>query len=127
MSKHENPWKTLSGKRIYENPWIRLDEYQVINPSGGKGIYGKVSFKGKAVGIIPVDDEMNTWLVGQYRYTLEEYSWEIPMGAVPHDETYENGALRELKEETGYTGVVRMVSPILSQSPGMYHRHHLTF
>lgn len=101
MVPYENPWKTLSGQLIYQNQWIRLDEFQVINPSGGKGIYGKISFKGRAVGILPVDDEMNTYLVGQYRYTLDEYSWEIPMGAVPFEETYEQGALRELKEETG--------------------------
>ena len=101
MESHKNPWKTLDGKLIYENPWIRVDEFNVINPSGGKGIYGKVSFKGRAVGILPIDEEMNTWLVGQYRYTLNEYSWEIPMGAVPENETLEIGAKRELKEETG--------------------------
>lgn len=101
MALHKNPWKTLDGKLIYDNPWIRVDEFNVINPSGGKGIYGKVSFKGRSVGILPVDDEMNTWLVGQYRYTLDEYSWEIPMGAVPKDEVLEVGARRELKEETG--------------------------
>lgn len=101
MQDEENPWTTLSEKLVYENQWIRVDEHQVINPSGGNGIYGKVSFKGLAVGIIPIDEEGNTWLVGQYRYTLKEYSWEIPMGAVPKEETYEAGALRELKEETG--------------------------
>tara|TARA_R110001592_G_scaffold29525_5_gene107042 strand:- start:5696 stop:6244 length:549 start_codon:yes stop_codon:yes gene_type:complete len=101
MESHKNPWKTLDGKFIYENPWIRVDEFNVINPSGGKGIYGKVSFKGRAVGILPIDDEMNTWLVGQYRYTLNEYSWEIPMGAVLKNEILEIGAKRELKEETG--------------------------
>jgi len=101
MSVNDNPWKTLSGKKIYENPWIQIDEYQVINPSGGKGIYGKVSFNNKAVGVIPIDNEMNTWLVGQYRYALNEYSWEIPMGGVPIDEDSKEGALRELKEETG--------------------------
>ena len=101
MSEEKNPWKTLSGKLVYENPWIRVDEYQVINPSGNQGIYGKVSFKGLAVGILPIDEEGNTWLVGQFRYTLNEYSWEIPMGAVPSTETYEQGAYRELKEETG--------------------------
>lgn len=101
MREEENPWTTLSEKLVYENQWIRLDEHQVINPSGGKGIYGKVSFKGWAVGIIPVDENGNTWLVGQYRYTLNEYSWEIPMGAVPKQEKLETGALRELKEETG--------------------------
>jgi len=101
MSEEKNPWETLSGEKIYENPWIRLDEYQVIKPTGGKGIYGKVSFKNLAVGVIPIDEDMNTWLVGQFRYTLNEYSWEIPMGAVPSAEGYEQGALRELREETG--------------------------
>ncbi len=98
-----NPWKKLSEKIIYDNPWINVQEHQVINPSGGKGIYGKVSFKNKAIGIIPVDEEGNTWLVGQYRYTLEEYSWEIPMGGGPLDEGILEAAKRELKEETGLT------------------------
>lgn len=101
MNEQINPWKTLSCKEIYENPWIRLDEYQVINPSGNAGIYGKVSFKNLAVGILPIDKKGNTWLVGQYRYTLNAYSWEIPMGGVPFSEPIEKGALRELKEETG--------------------------
>ncbi|HCX77461.1 MAG TPA: DNA mismatch repair protein MutT, partial [Algoriphagus sp.] len=75
-----NPWKTLKIKPIYNNPWIRLEEHDVLNPAGKEGIYGKVHFKNKAMGIIPVDKNGNTWLVGQYRYTLKEYSWEIPMG-----------------------------------------------
>lgn len=101
MSEQENPWKTLSGKEIYDNPWVNVTEYKVIKPGGGEGIYGKVSFKNLAIGILPIDEEGNTWLVGQYRYTLNEYSWELPMGGVPHDENVEEGALRELREETG--------------------------
>ena len=66
--KRNNPWKTLSSKEIYSNPWITLEEDEIINPAGKPGIYGKVSFKSQAVGIIPVDKEGNTWLVGQYRY-----------------------------------------------------------
>lgn len=111
MSLEENPWKTLSGKLIYENPWIRLDEYDVINPRGGKGIYGKVSFKGRAMGVIPIDEAGNTWIVGQYRYTLNEYSWEIPMGAVGDGESNEAGALRELREETGL--IAKSLEPLL--------------
>jgi 8-oxo-dGTP pyrophosphatase MutT (NUDIX family) len=101
MNADENPWKTLSGKRIYDNPWIRVDEFDVINPGGSKSIYGKVSFKNLAIAVIPVDEEGYTWLVGQYRYTLSEYSWEVPMGGVPENEDIEAGALRELREETG--------------------------
>ncbi|MFZ1806100.1 MAG: NUDIX hydrolase [Cyclobacteriaceae bacterium] len=102
-STKKNSWKTLSIKEVYENPWIKLDEHQVINPGGGKGIYGKVHFKNKAIGIIALDQDENIWLVGQHRYTLNEWSWEIPEGGGPlHIDTLES-AKRELKEETGIT------------------------
>ena len=98
----KNPWTTLSSKTIYDNPWIEVIENEVINPSGGEGIYGVVSFKNIAVGIIPLDKNNNTWLVGQYRYTLNEYSWEIPEGGcLKGKETPLEAAKRELKEETG--------------------------
>jgi 8-oxo-dGTP pyrophosphatase MutT (NUDIX family) len=103
MDSIDNKWQTLSGREIYENPWIRVREDQVINPAGGKGIYGVVSFKNKAIGIIPVDEEGNTWLVGQHRYPLDIYSWEIPMGGGPLGEEILTAAKRELKEETGLT------------------------
>ena len=101
MDNYKNPWRKLTARHIYENPWISLEEHDVINPSGGKGIYGKIHFKNKALGIIPIDTDLNTWLVGQYRYTLDEYSWEIPMGGGPIGEDILKSAQRELKEETG--------------------------
>ena len=85
----------------YENQWIRVEEHKVINPSGRPGIYGKVHFKNKALGIIPVDEALNTWLVGQYRYPLDEYSWEIPEGGGLVGIDRLESAKRELKEETG--------------------------
>ncbi|MEQ9403242.1 MAG: NUDIX hydrolase [Cyclobacteriaceae bacterium] len=97
----ENPWKTHSSKDIYSNPWITLSEHDVTNPGGGKSLYGKVHYKNLALGIIPIDKDGNTWLVGQYRYTLDEYSWEIPMGGGPLDIDKLESAKRELKEETG--------------------------
>lgn len=105
MAKEEdkNPWTTLSGEVRYDNRWIRVTEYQVINPAGGKGIYGKIHFKHKGIGIIPIDNEGNTWLVGQYRYTLNEFHWEIPEGGGSLDEDSLETAKRELKEETGIT------------------------
>ncbi|QNL22968.1 NUDIX hydrolase [Hyphobacterium sp. CCMP332] len=97
----ENPWKTLSEENVYDNPWIQVSHNRVINPNGGEGIYGKVSFKNLAIGIIPIDNELNTWLVGQYRYTIDEYSWEIPMGGGKIGIPAIESAKRELKEETG--------------------------
>ncbi len=99
--KFENPWKKKSSKDIYDNAWIKVIEDQVIRPNGSDGLYGKVLFKNKAIGILPLDDQNNTWLVGQFRYTLDEYSWEIPTGGGPQHETPEESALRELREETG--------------------------
>lgn len=96
-------WKTLSTKTVYENPWIRVCEDRVINPGGGQNDYGHVHFKNRAVAIVPLDQNGNTWLVGQDRYTLGEYSWELPMGGAPLDEAPLQAAKRELKEETGLT------------------------
>jgi len=96
-----NPWKILSDQQVYDNPWIRLTEYQVINPGGGKGIYGKVHFNNIAIGIVVLDEQMNTWLVGQFRFTVDAYSWEIPEGGGPVGTDPLAAAKRELLEETG--------------------------
>jgi 8-oxo-dGTP pyrophosphatase MutT (NUDIX family) len=99
----KNRWETLSSEEKYNNQWINVTEHQVINPAGGKGIYGKVHFKNMAVGIIPMDTEGNTWLVGQWRYPLNAWSWEIPEGGGPLETDVLISAQRELKEETGIT------------------------
>ncbi|MCX3265710.1 NUDIX domain-containing protein [Pedobacter agri] len=96
-----NPWKTLESDLKYDNNWISVTEHQVINPSGGKGIYGEVHFKNLAIGILPLDEDYNTWLVGQYRFPLKAYSWEIPEGGGPLGEDPLESARRELLEETG--------------------------
>jgi 8-oxo-dGTP pyrophosphatase MutT (NUDIX family) len=101
MDEARNPWTILGEKKIYDNKWISVTEYDVVNPSGGKGIYGKVHFKNYAIGIVPLDDELNTYLVGQFRFTLNQYSWEIPEGGGPMDIDVLESAKRELKEETG--------------------------
>jgi 8-oxo-dGTP pyrophosphatase MutT (NUDIX family) len=100
---HPNPWKTLSSRTHYENPWIRVREDQVIRPDGLPGIYGVVEFKNRAIGVLPVEDDGSVWLVGQYRYPLNAYSWEIPEGGCPESESPEATARRELHEETGMT------------------------
>ena len=99
----DNPWIPQSSKKIFENPWLSLHEDEVINPGGGLSHYGKVNFKNFAIGIIPLDENNNTWLVGQYRYVPDCYSWEIPMGGGPIGIDPLLSAQRELQEETGLT------------------------
>src|SRR5947208_16520552 len=107
-----NPWKSLSDKVQYENSWIRVTEHQVVNPAGRQGIYGVVHFKHLALGIVPWEDG-HIWLVGQFRFPLGRYSWEIPEGGGLLDVEPLESAKRELKEETGMTAdhwemIVRM-------------------
>ncbi len=98
-----NPWTTNATRQIYENPWIRIREDEVVQPDGKPGIYGVVHFRNRAIGAIPLDDEGYTYLVGQYRYPLGTYSWEIPEGGCPEGEDNLGAAKRELLEETGLT------------------------
>jgi 8-oxo-dGTP pyrophosphatase MutT (NUDIX family) len=97
----DNPWKTKSTTVPYENPWIRIEHSEVVNPAGKDGIYGVVRYKNYAVGVVPLDEEGHVYLVGQYRYALDRFCWEIPEGGCPVDTDPLETARRELKEETG--------------------------
>lgn len=100
MSDEKNPWTILSSQLQYDNPWIRVTEHQVLNPAGGKGIYGVVHFKNLALGVVAYEDGW-IWMVGQYRFPLETYSWELPEGGGPLGIDALDSAKRELQEETG--------------------------
>lgn len=96
-------WTTRSSRTVYDNPWIEVSHREVRAPTGRDGIYGMVHFKNRAVGVVPLDDEAHTWLVGQWRYPLDAWSWEIPEGGAPAGEATLDCARRELAEETGLT------------------------
>ncbi|HEY7590245.1 MAG TPA: NUDIX hydrolase [Candidatus Limnocylindrales bacterium] len=96
-----SPWQRHSRRVGYENQWITVWHDDVTRPDGEPGIYGVVHYKSLAVGVVPIDADDRVVLVGQYRYTLDAWSWEIPEGGVPFDEDPLEGAKRELREETG--------------------------
>ena len=97
----DNPWKTLSTREVYKNPWISVREDSIIKPNGEAGIYGVIDCK-PATGIIPIFEDNTTLLVGQYRYALDQYSWEIIEGGAEDGEDPKEAAIRELREEGGY-------------------------
>ena len=101
MDETKNPWTVLSQAAMYENEWIRVDHHEVLGPSGGLGIYGTIHFKRHATGVIPIDENGNVILVGQYRFPLRAYSWEIPEGGGAHSVPTLESAQRELREECG--------------------------
>lgn len=103
MINPENPWITHQVRSVYDNPWLRVEDHDITNPAGRPGQYGVIRYKNRAVGIVPIDESGCTWLVGQYRYPLGEYSWEIPAGGCPAEESPLETAQRELAEETGLT------------------------
>ena len=105
INKAVNPWLTLASKTVYENPWIRVRENKVKNPAGNDGIYGVVHFKTYAVAIIPLDADNNTWIVGQYRFPLDSYEWEVVEGGCPLGTLPLATAKRELIEEVGLQAV----------------------
>jgi len=108
-----NPWKTLKSEEVYESAWIKVMRHECLNPANKPAIYSVVNFKNLAIGILPLDKDHNTWLVGQYRYPLNAYSWEIPEGGGPLGTDPKESAKRELKEETGiiateFTEIMRL-------------------
>ncbi len=101
MKEKIGGWRQLSETEVYDNPWIRITHEEVRRPNGSEGIYGVVHFKNEAVGVVPIDEDGNTWLVSQSRYTLNARTWEIPEGGSPEGEDPLATAKRELLEEVG--------------------------
>ncbi len=95
------PWRFHAERLVYDNPWISLREYDAEAPTGARTIYGVVGYKNFAIGILPLHEDGTVTLVGQHRFPLKDYSWEIPEGGAPLEEDILAGAKRELLEETG--------------------------
>jgi len=98
---NSGPWTRRSRRTAYENPWITIWHDDVTRPDGAPGVYGVVHFANLAAGVLVLDEADRVLLVGQHRYALDTWSWEIPEGGVPDGETALDGARRELAEETG--------------------------
>ena len=101
LRPHGKAWTRVSERPIYENPWISVTEHQAIAPTGKPALYGVVSFKNLAMAVLPLFEDGTTVLVGQHRFALADYSWEIPEGGGPVEIDPLESAKRELREEAG--------------------------
>jgi 8-oxo-dGTP pyrophosphatase MutT (NUDIX family) len=101
LTAHGRPWTRGPERVVYDNPWIRVTEHEATAPTGRPATYGLVSYKNLAIAILPLFDDGSTVLVGQSRFPLMDYSWEIPEGGGPLDRDPLESAKRELAEETG--------------------------
>ena len=101
--KNKNgPWLIHSTRTEFENPWLRIESSDVTHPDGSPGTYGVVRYENLACGVLPIDTQGYTWLVGQHRFPLDQYSWELPEGGGKKDIDPQTSTLRELEEETGW-------------------------
>jgi len=101
LRPHGAPWSRGPARIVYDNPWIRVTEHDAIAPTGQPALYGVVGFKNLAIAVLPIHEDGAVTLVGQHRFPLADYSWEIPEGGSPLDVDPLEGARRELREETG--------------------------
>jgi len=102
MTEQKNgPWTVLDTQTSFENPWLRIESSNIIHPDGSGGTYGVVRYANIACGVLPIDEDGFTWIVGQHRFPLNSYSWELPEGGGTKDRSPAISALRELTEETG--------------------------
>lgn len=133
-SDSRNPWRVRGSRAVYANPWISVREDQVLRPDGQPGIYGVVQFQNYALGIVPVTGALETVLVGQWRYPLGVYSWEIPEGGGALTLPLLESAQRELAEETGIVadlwtdlGPLHLSNSVTDEVGAVFLAQNLTF
>ena len=133
-AEQRSHWRTVGSREVYVNPWIRVREDHVTRPDGKPGIYGVVEFQNYALGIVPVTEDLETILVGQWRYALGLYSWEIPEGGGPLSRPVLDSAQRELAEETGVTasdwtdlGAFHLSNSVTNEEGRIFLARNLTF
>ena len=114
----DSPWRTLSAREVYRNPWLAVTEYQVIRPDGEPGVYGVVD-PGDNVTVVALDDDEQVWIVEDFIFPIQARGWFLPTGAIDHGEEPLLAAQRELVEETGLRAAQWELLGAFYLSPGI--------
>ena len=101
LRPHGTPWRDNGSRAVFENAWMAVTEHDAVAPTGRPATYGKVHFKNLALAILPLHDDGTVTLVGQHRFAMMDYVWEIPEGGGALDVDPLESAKRELREEAG--------------------------
>jgi len=100
MNVDERPFRTLSSREVWSCPWYRVRQDDIVTPNGQDGVYHVIE-KADAVWIVPVTADGQIAMVRQYRYTVDDWCWEIPAGSLKPGQTADEAAQEELSEEVG--------------------------
>lgn len=130
--KDTNPWKTLSSKTVYQNPWMRVREDIVVRPDGSDGIYGVMESKDSVI-VVVLNEDNDVYLIRSFNYPVSTWSWGLPGGG-GDDEEPEVASKRELAEETGiianrwtFLGKTRVSSGLMTEKMAVYLAQDLSF
>ena len=101
LKPHGTPWRDHGGRTVFDNPWMTVTEHAATAPTGEPATYGKIHFKNLALAVLPLHEDGTVTLVGQHRFAMMDYAWEIPEGGGPLDVDPLESIRRELREEAG--------------------------
>jgi ADP-ribose pyrophosphatase len=103
------PFKTLSSRIAWTSPWYSVRSDQIRLPDGSVGEYHVVQHPG-AVWVVPVTPAGEVVMIHTYRYTVDDWCWEVPAGGLSDGLSPEEAARQELREEIG--GAAESLYPI---------------
>ena len=101
LKPHGTPWRDHGARTVFDNPWMTVTEHAATAPTGKPATYGKIHFKNLALAVLPLHGDGTVTLVGQHRFAMMDYVWEIPEGGGPLDVDPLESIKRELREEAG--------------------------
>lgn len=97
-----NPWIVHRKEEKFACSFFSVRSDTVAHGHRLPRTYNSIRMKSPGVSIAPIDSDGRVTLIGQYRYVLDRFTWELPGGGCKPEQTPVEAATAELSEETGY-------------------------